>query len=106
MRFLAAVGGAVSLIFHFIAIFAYLIPTMDWVGIIFAILGIIVDFVLLGSLNLITHKFVIEMTWFSLLILGILDGIFFSFSSDAAGYGFLGTLMIVIAAFIGIFDRL
>jgi len=105
MRFLAAVGGAVSLIFHFIAIFVYLIPDWNWIGILLAIFGIIVDFILLGSLNLITHKFVIEMTWLSLLVLGILDGIFFHYSSTG-GWGFLGTLLIVIAAFIGIFDRL
>lgn len=105
MRFLAAVGGAVSLVFHIIAVFAYLIPGGNWMGILFAIFGIIVDIVLLGSLNLINHKFVIEMTWLSLLVLGILDGLFFQYSSTG-GYGFLGTLMIVIAAFIGIFDRL
>jgi hypothetical protein len=104
MRFLAAIGGTVSLVFHFIAIFVIITQGVG-IGIIYAILGIIVDLVLLGSLNLINHKFVIEMTWLSLLILGILDGIFFLYS-DAAGYGYLGTLMIVIAAFIGIFDRL
>lgn len=105
MRFLAAVGGAVSLIFHVIAIFIDLGPNLNWIGILFAVLGILIDIVLLGSLNLINHKFVIEMTWLSLLVLGILDGIFFNYSSTG-GWGFLGTLMIVIAAFIGIFDRL
>ena len=105
MRFLAAVGGAVSLVFHFIAIFVYLIPAWNGIGIILAILGMIVDFILLGSLNLINHKFVIEMTWLSLLVLGILDGIFFQYSSTG-GWGLLGTLLIIIAAFIGIYDRL
>ena len=106
IRFLAAIGAAVSLVFRIVAIALELIPKASIPGIIFAILGIIVDLIILGSLNLINHNFVVKMTWFSLLVLGVLDAIFFALSAAGFGYGYLGTLCIIIAALIGIFDRL
>jgi hypothetical protein len=110
MKLLAGFGAAISLIFYVVGIILT-VPNPDallW-AIIFGVLGIVVDIILLGSLGLIHHKFTLKMTWLSLLALGIADALcryFAQLGGNIAGYGYIGVLMIVIAAFIGIFDRL
>lgn len=111
IRGLAAIGSAVALIFHIVAIVELIIiglsASLNITGIITAILGIFVDIILLGSLQLINHSFKIKMTWFSLLALGIADAIFTAMSYVGYGqYAALGVLLTLIAAFIAIIDRL
>ncbi|MHA1728556.1 MAG: hypothetical protein ACTSWY_07470 [Promethearchaeota archaeon] len=105
IRFFGAIGGAISLVFHALGIIFDMIPAAYIQGIIFGILGAVVDIILLGSLELLNHNWKVKMTWLNLLILGILDAVFFALSSPF-GYGFLGSLCIIIAAFIGIIDKL
>ena len=105
MRLLAGIGGAVALVFHILTFFPIYNSVVTIGSALFIILGIIGNIILLGSLNLINHKFIIQMTWFSLLILGIIDAISFGMSTSSVNPGYLGTLCIVIAAVIGIIDR-
>jgi hypothetical protein len=99
IKFLAAIGAVISLVYHAIgianAVAAGVPDILD--GIVFPVLGIVVDIILLGSLGLINHKWIFEMTWLSLLILGIIEAIL-----DAT----VGTVLIVIAALVALFDRL
>lgn len=99
IKFLAAIGAAISIVYHVLAIARSIQASIPDVltGIVFPILAIIVDIVLLGSLGLINHSWVFEMTWLSLLILGIIEAIL-----DPT----LGTIFIVIAALVALFDRL
>ena len=105
MRLLAGIGGAVALVFHILTFFPIYNAFVTIESALYIILGIIGNIVLLGSLNLINHRFIIKMTWFSLLILGIIDAISFGLSSSSVNPGYLGTLCIIIAAVIGIIDR-
>jgi len=106
MRLLAGIGGAVALVFHILTFFPIYNPVVTVESALFIILGIIGNIILLGSLILFNHKFIIQMTWFSLLILGIIDAISFGMSSSSVNPGYLGTLCIIIAAVIGIIDRI
>lgn len=97
IKLLAAIGAIVAIVFHVISLLH--IPTSPNIlrEIVFPILGIIVCLILLGSLGLINHRWVFPMTWISILILGILDVVF--------DYNW-GDILIFIAAFVAIVDRL
>lgn len=99
IKFLAAIGAAISIVYHVFAMVESIRSSIPdpIVGLVFPILAIIVDIVLLGSLGLVNHSWVFEMTWLSLLILGIIEAIL-----DPT----LGTVFIVIAALVALFDRL
>lgn len=99
IRFLAAIGAAISIVYHALALANAFTSggSIDINHVVFPILGILVCLVILGSLGLINHRWIFDMTWFTLLVLAILDAIFDSN---------IGTLLIVIAALIALIDAL
>ena len=96
IKLFAVLGAVLSIALHIMAIISGFSASNILNAIIFPILGIIVCIVILSSFGE-TKKQLIEMSWISLLILGILDALL------DANYG---TLLIVIGAFIALIDRL
>ena len=112
IRFLAGLGSALSLIFHILGVVLSItsgggIESIVG-GIIAHIVGAITCFICLVSLGLVKGSLSVKISWFSLLIIGIIDGVCYSIGGSAGllTYGVLGTVMIVIAALIALLNRM
>jgi len=99
IKFFAALGAGISLIYHIIHVVGAFVSSNPNLlnGIIYPIIGIVLDILLLGSLELINKSWAFEFSWLSLLIIGILEAVL-----DPT----IGTLLIVIAAIIALIDRI
>lgn len=108
IRTLAVLGSAIALVFHIVAFIEILIASASNIqGMVAALLGVVVDIIILGSMGVLKHDFKIKMTWFSLLALGIADAILTAMSYVGYGqYAALGVLFTIVAAFIALIDRL
>ena len=109
MRTLAGLGGVISLIFFIVGMVVAVVTDLGNIlyPIIFGLLGVLVDIILLNSLNMLKGiiNVKIKISWLTLLIFGILDAVF-RYYGGLMSYGYLGTLLIIIAVIIGIFDDL
>ncbi len=94
----AAIGSVISIISHAYEGFSFFEGGgSDITVIIGPIVGILTCLVILGSLEIINHDFVIKMTFFSLLVLLIIDAI--------CGTN-IGTFFIAVAVVIALIDIL
>ncbi|MHA1341791.1 MAG: hypothetical protein ACTSRZ_18215 [Promethearchaeota archaeon] len=100
IKFLAALGAGISMVYHAFSI----VNAFSGGGspdllqsLFYPLIGIVLDIMLLGSLELVNHKWVFEVSWLSLLIIAVIEAIL-----NAT----VGTLLIVIAAIIALIDRI